>query len=203
MSGHEDEDDDAGLIPVALRAPAEPLRKSTNIFTSGKERMGDTSDMSALSNLQEGEDTLVFGGGSSTFEAPDRAGLLILFCRRGLIRSGRSQGGQVCPSTVSGPSPAPRLQPYLPHLPSLAWCGALYVAQQHLLLPRPYVCLFEGCICMAHASALQTEMTSVFNFFLCVVADEAALQEIKEVMIGGFLGTISGAGFATLAGYVR
>jgi hypothetical protein len=48
-----------------------------------------------------------------------------------------------------------------------------------------------------------TEMTSVFNFFLCVVADDAALQEIKEVMIGGFLGTLSGAGFAALAGYAR
>ncbi len=71
MSGHED-DDDAGLVPVQLRAPGEPLRKSTNIFTSAKTPIGDTSDMSALSPLDGGDDVVVFGGAFSRLAVAGR-----------------------------------------------------------------------------------------------------------------------------------
>jgi len=160
MSGVED-DEDAALVPVGLRASGTPMRKSTNIFQSGKTPVGDTSDMSILDSMQ-GDEVMVFGGAAGSAEAVHKE---VKFAHRLCLVHVLSQG----------------------QYPLFKVFRLLFGVACCMLLNNSYYC--------------QDQMTSVFNFFLCVVADDAALQEIKEVMIGGFLGTLSGAGFATLAGY--
>jgi hypothetical protein len=61
--------------------------------------------------------------------------------------------------------------------------------------------LLLGCaMCMVVNRGIQCQdnLTSVFNFFLCVNADNTALLEIRQVLIGGTIGTLVVTNFSWL-----